>query len=444
MIPLPRITLVTPSLNQGAYIRATVESVLAQDYPNLEYIVMDGGSSDQTLSILADYPQIRLVSGRDRGHWDAINQGFALASGEIWGFLNSDDTLYPGALARVAREIDPARGRHIVMGRCMYIDAQGESLEIEHPWAFESHRRVLSIWKGHTIPQPAVFWTPQVWRDCGPMRGDLGSAWIDYDLFCRFSRRYAFHPVDALLATYRLHTDSKTVGKSEADRLEECIRISRRYWGPPFTPGWLGLSLSLAWHRLALAQKASRLHVAGQAYAAAGHAGRALACNLAAAALAPRSAFLSAVYPRLKRRAGEGARGLLDALLGAPRDLAPSRVYFERTRAWEDGWAGPRWSAEIQAAGGETALEIRGWAESTFMRGRPNLSAAVDGRDAGCAPLPEGQFCLRFALPAPLEPGPRRVEVRCDGWFVPDHVRRNRDYRPLSWKPDLTAPVRFG
>ncbi len=227
----PRISIVTPSFNQARYIVATVESVIAQDYPNLDHIVIDGGSTDGTLDRLARYTHVRLVSEADRGHADALNKGFRLATGEIWGFLNSDDTLLPGALHRVAREVDPGRGRQIVMGRCRFIDAEGRSSGLEHPSRFEGHRRVLEIWKGHTIPQPAVFWTPEVWKACGPMDDQLQSAWVDYDLFCRFSRRYRFHFVDQVLAAYRLHPESKTVRWAGTDRLEEGIAISRSHWG---------------------------------------------------------------------------------------------------------------------------------------------------------------------------------------------------------------------
>ena len=213
----PRISIVTPSYNQARYIGETIESVLAQDYPDVEHIVIDGGSADGTLDVLAHYPHLRVVSEPDRGHADAVNKGFRLATGRIWAFLNSDDTLVPGALRRVAQEMDPAAGRHVVMGRCRFVDERGRPTGIEHPSQFESHRRVLEVWKGHTIPQPAVFWTPEVWARCGPMDETLRTAWIDYDLFCRFSRRYRFHPVDQVFAQYRLHAESKTEGMTEAD-----------------------------------------------------------------------------------------------------------------------------------------------------------------------------------------------------------------------------------
>src|SRR5262249_18358377 len=156
----------------GAYIGETIESVLAQQYPNLQHIVVDGMSTDDTPDVLARYPHLCVIREPDRGQGDAINKGFRVADGDILCFLNSDDTFLPGALHRVAREIDPARGRHIVMGRCRFIDEQSRYFGVEHPSNFESFERVLKIWKGHMIPQPAVFWTAEVWKNCGPLDPD--------------------------------------------------------------------------------------------------------------------------------------------------------------------------------------------------------------------------------------------------------------------------------
>src|SRR5437899_2899680 len=110
MPTFPRITVVTSSYNQGEFIGRTIDSVLAQDYPNLEHIVVDGLSTDNTVQVLARYPHLKVIREKDSGQAEAINKGFRLATGDIWCFLNSDDTFLPGALQRVAQEIDPARG----------------------------------------------------------------------------------------------------------------------------------------------------------------------------------------------------------------------------------------------------------------------------------------------------------------------------------------------
>jgi len=238
----PLISIVTPSFNQGRYIRETLQSLVDQDYSNLEVIVQDGGSSDGAIAVAQEfvdrYPQIfRLFVEKDSGQSDALNRGFARAQGEILGFLNSDDTLYPGCLQSVAREIDPGSNRHVVMGRCLFTGEDSVYVGAEHPARFVSHFEHLAIWKrGHnTIPQPSVFWHRSVWGKCGGFDPVENHA-LDYDLFCRFSRHYRFHQVDELWSTYRMHRVSKSAQSSEPEILELCIGISRRYWGPWFSP----------------------------------------------------------------------------------------------------------------------------------------------------------------------------------------------------------------
>src|SRR5262245_42451200 len=183
MSELPPISIITCSYNQGRFLGQAVESVLAQGYPRVQHLVVDGMSTDETVEVLARYPHLEVLREPDRGQADALNKGFARATGTILAFLNSDDVLLPGALHRVARELDPRRGRHVVMGRCLYLDAAGRPTGVEHPCAYHGHRRLLEAWKVHTVPQPAVFWTAEAWRRCGPL--DVGQHHVlDYDLFC--------------------------------------------------------------------------------------------------------------------------------------------------------------------------------------------------------------------------------------------------------------------
>src|SRR5947209_10932784 len=229
---LPRISVVTSSYNQGRFLGRTIESVLTQYYPDLEHIVVDGMSTDETPDVLARYSHLKVVREPDSGQSEAINKGFRVATGDIFCFLNSDDTFLPGSLHRVAREIDPARGRHVVMGRCAYIDEDDVPNRIEHPSSYVNHERVLKVWLGHCIPQPATFWTREVWETCGPL-DENDHLVLDYDLMCRISRRYDFHVIDQVLAAYRLHASSKSCSNAEEKVRETAIRASRRYWGPP-------------------------------------------------------------------------------------------------------------------------------------------------------------------------------------------------------------------
>jgi glycosyltransferase involved in cell wall biosynthesis len=431
----PRISIVTPSLNQARYIVATVESVIAQSYPNLEHIVIDGGSTDGTLARLSRYSHLKLVSEPDRGHADAINKGFRLATGAIWGFLNSDDTLLPGALHRVAREIDPRSGRHIVMGRCRFIDAEGHSSGLEHPSHFEGHRRVLEVWKGHTIPQPAVFFTPQVWTVCGPMDGSLRSAWIDYDLFCRFSRRYRFHFVDQVLATYRLHGESKTERWTETARLEESIALSRRHWGSLLRPLYWRLALSLALFRLDRVGRARRhLRQANEDWRR-GVALRAVPHALAGTVLAPGVAFYVGVYPALRARATGFGRKVLDHVGQWGRLPPQAAAYLSHAEPWNDGWVGPRVAVSRHARPGAQSVSIRGWTDLRYMSNALLLTVRVDDRVVGHHRIGRaGDFAASIPLLSPMAPGAHTVEVEASAWFVPHRFARNGDYRPLAWR----------
>lgn len=234
MTARPKISIITPSFNQGDFIEQTIESVLLQNYPDVEHIVVDGGSTDNTHEILRRYPHLVLISEPDRGQADAVNKGLRAATGEIIGWLNSDDTYYPGIFASVARAIDPKRGVLMAMGRCAYIDEAGSAIGREHPSHFRSHRRVVEIWKDYTIPQPAVFFHRRVYEKCGGLDEKLYFA-LDYDLFLRYTTQFTIHTVNELWATYRIHAASKTTEISQGELLERSLSVSRRYWGAPNT-----------------------------------------------------------------------------------------------------------------------------------------------------------------------------------------------------------------
>jgi glycosyltransferase involved in cell wall biosynthesis len=437
----PRISIVTPSFNQGQYIGDTIESVIAQDYPDVEHIVIDGGSTDGTLEILARHPHLRVISEPDRGHADAINKGLRLATGEIVSFLNSDDTLAPGALRRVGREIDPSSARHVVMGRCRFIDEHGRYTGIEHPSDFRSHRRVLKVWKGHTIPQPAVFWTADVWRTCGPMDESVRSAWIDYDLFCRISRRYRFHVIDQVLANYRVHPDSKTSRSTEAHRLEEAISLSRRHWGSPLRPGYWQLASSLAMHRLRTGPARRLLRRARDRWRERRRLD-ALFSAIGGLLLAPEVAFSAAVYPALKAGA-KRARMIVRPRVGSASIPMETAVYFDQTEPWSDGWVGPRLVASVQADDVVEAVQVSGWLDLTHLNRPFVLTVRVNGGYAGQhAFYRSGAFVARIALPRAVPAGVLAVEVEASSWFVRHSVVKNRDFRPLSWRLGQLRAVR--
>ena len=222
---LPRMTIVTPSYNQGRFIETTIRSVLLQGYPNLEYIIIDGGSSDNSVEIIKKYePWLAYwVSEKDLGQAHAINKGFARASGDIYGYLNSDDFLEPGALRGCALAF---RGGHQwVVGqvRCWQ---EGFGY-----WPFpQLPTKSFAKWfLSCPIPQPGCFWSAELHREMGPFREDLNYI-IDYEFWLRFRFIKKIKPfvIDQPIAVYRIHSQSKTVARS-SDFTREFNPIREQY-----------------------------------------------------------------------------------------------------------------------------------------------------------------------------------------------------------------------
>lgn len=435
MTSWPRISIVTPSFNQGKFIKETVDSVLAQGYPNIEHIVVDGASTDDTLSILGRYTHLHVISEPDKGQAEAINKGFRLATGDILGFLNSDDTLLPDALIWLAGAMGKGSAPDIVMGRCHFVDEEGHFIGIEHPSCFVSHLRVLQVWKGHFIPQPAVFWRREVWERCGGMDEKLGSQWIDYDLFCRFSMRYRFEPINQPLATYRLHDHSKSMRCTEDARLEEAIRISRKYWGPVWSLRFWRLATSLLWFRLDRVGRARQLIALAKEAKRQGKIHRAWICAVPALLLAPDVAFYRIVYPALRERALGSFKSALDRWRRLNRIDPRTAVYMDHTDVWEDGRVGPHLVLRFESIEKVKSILITGEADLSYLRQPFSLNVSVNDRRVGLKNLKEnGPFSVRFDLKEPAPSGQITVEIRASSWFVPHFYFKNGDLRPISWR----------
>jgi glycosyltransferase involved in cell wall biosynthesis len=226
---LPTISLVTPSLNQGRFIRRTIESVLAQDYPGLEYFVQDGASKDGTLGILSEYGgRVSYLSEPDRGQAHAINKGLRRAHGEVLGYLNSDDVLRPGTLQAVGEAFAARADVVFVWGRASYIDAEGQTVS-----AYLVRSDALSrLSESCLIAQPAAFFRRRVWEEVGGFDETLHHT-LDYDYWFRIVER--FGPscglfLDRELAGARLHEDAKTVAAFDR-ALDEIFDLVKRRAG---------------------------------------------------------------------------------------------------------------------------------------------------------------------------------------------------------------------
>jgi len=223
---LPLITVVTPSFNQAAYLEATILSVIGQCYPRLEYIVMDGGSTDGSVEILKRYEsQISYwVSQPDGGQSTALNAGFARASGDILCWLNSDDFFLPGALLTIAKNFEASDD--LLFGDCISFTEHGNSSKMHRPPQFDP--ALLGIYD--YILQPSTFWRKSLWQKAGPLNQHLHYA-FDWEWFLRASRHGQFRKCDALLSAYRFHDAHKSSSGGLQRRGEVC-EVARTQGGP--------------------------------------------------------------------------------------------------------------------------------------------------------------------------------------------------------------------
>ena len=236
----PLVSIVTPSYHQANFLEETIRSVLDQGYPNLEYIIVDGGSTDGSLEIIQKYAD-RLawwVSEPDQGQTDAINKGFSQAKGEILAWLNSDDTYLPGAVAEAVGYLQAHPEIGTVYGDANLIDDEGNVIG-RFPAKQTDNRRLM---RGYVhVPQQATFFRAELWRKVGPLDPTFFFA-MDYDLWVRLSQHAPLKYYPRLWANFRLHGGAKSI---EADDRcwPEMVRVHRREGGSRIS--WLSIKASM-------------------------------------------------------------------------------------------------------------------------------------------------------------------------------------------------------
>jgi glycosyltransferase involved in cell wall biosynthesis len=220
------VAVVTPSFEMAGFLAETIESVLAQDWPYVDYLVMDGGSRDGTRELLEGYgDRVRWVSEPDGGQADAVNRGLARTRGQVVTFLNADDVYRPGALRRAVEGFERNPEAGAVYGDGDFVDAAGEPVRRYPVHDFDRSRLMHECF----VCQPAAFATRAAWESCGGLDADLRYG-LDYDLWIRMSARWPLVRIPGTLATSRMHGANKSLGERGA-LYRESIALAKRHFG---------------------------------------------------------------------------------------------------------------------------------------------------------------------------------------------------------------------
>ncbi len=233
MVETPLVSIVTPSFNQAAYLEETIQSVLGQSYSRIEYIIIDGASTDGSLDVIRKYAGrlAHWVSEQDKGQTEAINKGFTLARGEILAWINSDDTLLPDAVAEAMRYLLSHPQVGLVYGDANYIDEKSRVIG-KFPAAQTDLQKLR---RGYVhIPQQASFFRKALWDRVGPLDDSFYFA-MDYDLWTRLAAISELKYLPRTWANFRLHADAKTIAAD--DRCwPEMLRVHYREGGSRIAP----------------------------------------------------------------------------------------------------------------------------------------------------------------------------------------------------------------
>jgi glycosyltransferase involved in cell wall biosynthesis len=383
----PLVTIVTPSYNQGCFIRATIESVLSQDYPHVEYIVMDGGSTDETVSVVKDYAsRLTFISEKDRGQSHAINKGFHMAKGSILAWLNSDDLYLPGCIRSAVAAFQSNAAAGAVYGEGYLIDYSG-STSCRFP-----HTQPFDLWKlthlSDYILQQSVYFRKDVLDDLGYLDESLHFT-MDWDILIRIGMKYQLEYVPEYMGCLREYPEAKSFAGG-GRRAQEIQRLLRRHTGRWLAPGYLVYGLD-TYHRIW--------------------------CK------AIDRAFASVMKP-----VSETMKSAVR--LGA--GLIISRTINHSQGLYVDGWAGRSLNYMLPAGNGD--LVVEGRIPECDRLERQRLCITANGLRLGEWDVPSGDFLVKAPLPGGIAGEPLRLRIEASRWAASKQFQLPGSARRVAYK----------
>jgi glycosyltransferase involved in cell wall biosynthesis len=384
----PRIGIVTPTYNMAEFLEETIESVLSQDYPNLDYVVMDGGSKDDTVAILRKYEgKLRWCSERDKGQGDAINKGWHALTGEIFAYINADDTYLPNTLSTIAGHFKRNPGVGMIYGEAYHVDVTGKIIDRYPTQPFDLETLNNQCY----VCQPAAFLLREAYANAGMIDVNMHFA-LDYDLWIRVAKRYGVRKVDEYFATSRMHMDNKTLSSRRKVYQEIIGTVRREYGYVPYE--WVN----------------------------------GYACYL----LDKKDQYFDRSKPTLSSYALSLALGAYHNPHNLKRYLADWRRMTgfggQFTGRWEDGWISRRYESDLVVDADSKTLRITGkhFAPIKDLHLRVQLGSRTLKEKHSLA---SGPFVLELELPQEVRGKQSPLVIESNTTWRP---RENGDYRRLA------------
>ena len=386
----PLLTIVTPSFNQGHYIRSTIESVLAQDYPNIEYIVMDGGSRDETAAIVSEYAsRLTFFSEKDSGQSDAINKGFRRGKGDILFWINSDDMMLPGAARKAVAALDANPAAGFLYGEGLLIDRDGK-VSRQFP-----HTSPPNLWRltyvADYILQQSAYFRRWALDDVGYLNENYHYT-LDWDLFIRIAKKYPVIYINEPLGCLREYAEAKSFagGVGRAVEIRDTLRV---HTGKSYPPGAL-LYGADTYRQMCLA-------------------------------------LVDRYIPKPLRLVAYTLRFGCNFIAGSVMNWAAHRAQGIYPDGWVSGTA--RWMLPMGRGTIEVAGSLPDWDHALEQQ---TLTIAADDGPLGVFPVPPGDFRIhidvgdRFAARAP------ELILRAARWAIPQIHSLDLEIRRLAYRLD--------